>query len=232
MKLSGKAKAAVLALSLASMTVGGALAYFSGSAAKVSNEFHIVAGSQNQKGDAGTIKEPEWKKEKEQDKNGDGVKDVQQAQPGQTFKKDPSLTSNVEYGAIGYIRVKVPTIDAKMDGDADSKVYDTFKLGAINSDFTELSASNKSQTAGEDSVYIYRYNKQLGKGEATPALFEEITVPAFVEIAEGQSGLTDSIDVDAVLLQTEGYATVGADKAITEATAADAEALVMFNNIQ
>ena len=213
------------------MTVGGALAYFSGSAAKVSNDFHIVAGSQDQKGDAGTIKEPEWDKQKEEDKNGDGTKDVQQAQPGQTFKKDPSLTSNVEYGAVGYIRVMVPTIDAKTDGDAESKVYDTFKLGAINSDFTEVSAS-KSHTAGEDSVYIYRYNKQLGKGEATPALFEEITVPAFVEITEGQSGLTDSIDVDAVLLQTEGYATVGTDKAITEATAADAEALVMFGNIQ
>lgn len=231
MRLTNKAKAAAFGLALASMTVGGALAYFSGSAAKVSNDFHIVAGSQDQKGDAGTIKEPEWDKQKEEDKNGDGTKDVQQAQPGQTFKKDPSLTSNVEYGAVGYIRVKVPTIDAKTDGDAESKVYDTFKLGAINSDFTEVSAS-KSHTAGEDSVYIYRYNKQLGKGEATPALFEEITVPAFVEIAEGQSGLTDSIDVDAVLLQTEGYATVGVNKAITEAAAADAEALVMFGNIQ
>lgn len=225
--VSKKVKTAALATAIAALGAGSAFAYFSGSAASVQNEFHIVAGSKNQKDTAGTINEDEWEITKKTDANGDGIADVEQAQPGQEFAKDPTLTSNVEYGAVAYIRVKVPTVSAQKTGDSASKVYDAFTLGDINSDFT-LVSDTTSTTAGTDSVYIYRYDIEMHEAETTPALFEKVTIPEFTEL---KNGLTDSIDIDAVLIQSEGNATVGTDKKITEASGADSEAKAMFMNI-
>lgn len=237
-KMSNTAKTVTALTLAATMLAGGALAYFSGNAQTVENELHIVAGSQNADG-LGIIYEPGWDAQKLVDSDGDGVTDVMQAMPGQTFDKDPYLESNAEYSTYAYIRVKVPTISAMKTGDTDAQVYDAFSLNDAdgNTEFTKVdSLSNQSTEVGTDSVYVYRYNKQLladdgndnevGTKNVTAKLFDTITVGDFISV---ETALTDTIDISGALVQTDGF---GVDDEVTgDVLDADAEAGSIFTAI-
>jgi predicted ribosomally synthesized peptide with SipW-like signal peptide len=239
--ISKQAKIGVVAGAMAlSVLAGGALAYFSGSTNVKENTYHIVHGAANLDGE-GAILEPGWDEQKEVDSDEDGITDVLQAMPGQTFDKDPFLVSYAEYSALPYIRVKVPTISAMKDGDTEAKVYDAFTINYTNdSDWTLVEdQSSVSTSIDTPSVYVYRYNSALkacteelestdeaGKDNSTSTLFETITVPDFVSIEE-QDAQDGDILVDGALVQSEGFTADGADGTYS----ADAEAKAIFANM-
>jgi hypothetical protein len=229
-----KAKTGIVAgVAAMSLLAGGAVAYFSGNASTVSNNFKIVAGSQGAT-NVGTIEEDLWKVEAEKDTNEDGIKDVKQLMPGQTVTKDPSLKSGVNYPAYAYIRVKVPTISAKTSKDAQAQTYDAVTPAWDTENWT-LVESKVSTTAGEDSVYIYRCNDPLAaagtttvnaadsskKADQTTELFKSFTVGSFTSV---DNALEDAIEVSGALVQVDGFY-VGASG---EGSSADAEAKSIF----
>lgn len=192
MKLSRKVKGGLVIGALSFGVIGGAFAYYSGTAETTSNTFNIVAGESNQT-DAGTVQETGW--------NPENAKDLQ---PGQTVTKDPSFTSNVDYEAWVFLKVEIPTISARMEGDSEDKVYDSVILNGIDAGKWTKINETVSTTVGENSIYIYGYNEKLAARETTDALFESFTIPDFIK----STALTDSIDVSGSMIQTTGYDTV------------------------
>lgn len=192
--MNKKIKVTMLTAALAMSVIGGAYSYYSGTAKQVQNNFNIVAGQANQIDNAGTVQEPNWNQEKAKD-----------LQPGQTVKKDPKVTSNVDYESWVFMKVEVPTLTAQKSGDTTDKVYDAVTFSK-NSGWTEIK-STPSTKAGTNSVYIYGYDTKLAAHGTTTTLFDSFTVQDFTKVA---AGLTDSIDISASLIQTTGNATLDA----------------------
>lgn len=202
--ISKKMKGVLLTGAVCATAITGAFAYFSGTAQTKENVFTIVAGEKGNN-TAGTIEEPNWPKE---DTDTDGIPDAaEDLVPGSEVKKDPQLKSNVEYESWAFLKVEVPTINAQMKADSGvDKVYDSVTYQINSSDWVDVTASvdgaGKSDTAGENSVYVYAYNKKLSAGGKTGALFDKITVPDFTKT----TAVRDSVDVSGALIQTQGYA--------------------------
>ncbi len=108
-----------------------------------------------------------------------------------TIKEVKVKNNNNENGWL-VVKVEIPAINAKMEGDTEDKVYDQFVLNWNTTDFV-LVYSKKAETAGEKSVYFYGLNRQIRPKEYTPYLFTEMVVP-FASVAEEHS---DSVDIDA-----------------------------------
>mgnify|MGYP004586391299 CR=1 FL=1 len=188
--MNKKWKLGLISAALALGVIGGAYAYYSGTAATKENTFNIVAGQKDQE-NAGTIEEPNWNPE-----------DAKDLQPGQTVAKDPKIKSNVDYETWVFMKVEVPTLTAQKEGDADDKVYDAVTF-TKNAGWTEIK-STPSAVAGTNSVYIYGYDTKLAAQGETTTLFDNFTVQDFTKVARG---LSDSIDVSGTLIQTTGYDT-------------------------
>ena len=119
-----------------------------------------------------------------------------------TIKEVKVKNNNNENGWL-VVKVEIPAINAKMEGDTEDKVYDQFVLNWNTPDdavvcagvlvFDDCAATEKAETAGEKSVYFYGLNRQIRPKEYTPYLFTEMVVP-FASVAEEHS---DSVDIDA-----------------------------------
>lgn len=189
--MNKKIKVTMLTAALAMSVIGGAYSYYSGTAKQVQNTFNIVAGQKDQ-ANAGTIVELNWNQEKAKD-----------LQPGQTVKKDPKVTSNVDYESWVFMKVEVPTLTAQKSGDTTDKVYDAVTFSK-NSGWTEIK-STPSTKAGTNSVYIYGYDTKLAAHDTTTTLFDSFTVQDFTKVA---TPLSDSIDISGTFIQTTGNATL------------------------
>ena len=184
------------------LLIGGAFAYFSGTAEQKQNNFTVVAGGQ-----AGPIKitEPEW--DKLPDTNNNKIPDkAEDIEPGQLVTKDPCVESICDYDGWVVMKVSVPTISAQKNTDTKDKVYDVFTLagydtpeGFNSDDFVALTASNSVSTATtKKSVYYYGYKKVLKAHDITPPLFKKLKMQEFVMISAAKK---DSVDIDAVIIQ-------------------------------
>ncbi len=137
--------------------VGAAFAYFTAQTKQKVNEFNIL-------GDGGdiVIKEPEWDPE-----------NAKKLTPGSIVKKDPYTLSTMDYDGWVVMRVEVPQIYARLEGDKDYKLYDVFDLlkedgktpitpGKIgeeaNPNFILLAVEKSTTEKGNPStVYFYGY---------------------------------------------------------------------------
>ena len=99
----------------------------------------------------------------------------------------------------------MPTFNARMEGDAEDKVYDTFTYEINDADWVDITASvdeaGKSEEKGTDSVYIYAYKTVLPAGESISTLFDTIVVPDFTKT----EAISDAVMVSGAIVQSEGF---------------------------
>lgn len=194
-----KSRIAVLAL-CGLLTCGGAIsgayALYSGYTQDVENTFTIKAGSSNETDEekVGSITEDKWDPD-----NADNLA------PNQTVEKNPVFTSNAEYEAWVIVKVEIPTATMKLGDEATASVHDAVTLEGIDTTGWKKVGEEVSSVAGSNSVYYFGYQTALNKGDFTTELFTSIKVP---DISELTTNLTDSVDVSATIIQSEGYDTV------------------------
>ena len=162
--------------------VGGAFAYFSGTAEQKQNAFSVVAGEQDEDG-AIEIDEPGWVPE-----------DAEDLEPGQIVTKDPSVKSNVDYDGWIIVKVTSPKIEASMTKDGAASKLEAFDYLGLSSDYELL----KTEDGDDAVVYYYGYKNILTAGGQTSALFNKIQLKDFARIDAAQEG---SVDVDAAIVQ-------------------------------
>jgi hypothetical protein len=170
-------------------------AAYSGYTTKVSGKVSLVKGENSQAGAA-------YIEEVYEEADGKYL------QPGATVSQSVKLVSNVEYSAIPYIRVQIPTVTS------NGNVIDAVNIS--NKTDWSLVDSKVSSIAGTKSSYIYQYNEVLDAGETTSELYDSFSVSEYNELG---SNTSTSIDVDGVLLQSTGY----------EAEKSKKEALLLFS---
>lgn len=113
---------------------------------------------------------------------------IEDAYPGQVLAKDPNVTNN---GANPcYVRIKVTGLDCLQPaGDITYRV----KNGAAGSLGTDWVLGNDR--------YFY-YTKELGAGDKTTNLFDEIIIPT--SVTNGYDGNYDIV-VKAEAIQSQGF---------------------------
>ena len=188
---------AVLAIMLLA-TIGGAYALYTGTASKQENTFSIAAGSSDDSS-AGTIEEPHWDETNATD-----------LQPNnQNIPKDPKLKSNVDYKAWVFIKVEIPVLSGRKDGDTVDTVYDAVTIDDYDLANWKLIKKTESHTLGTNSVYIYGYKTELAAKASTTPLFTSFSVPNFTKVNETAGGkFTDSIDVSGAMISSDGTLTL------------------------
>ena len=183
------------AITVFSISIGGALAYYAAQTKTVENSFNIVAGGGASGDTVGTV-----------DETFDPAKAVN-AEPRSVIQKEAALNSNVDYSAYGYIYVTVPNANAKKGSETVKSYQD-----AVTLDVDTLNWTLVKSTAGSDSVpskYLYRYKTILAAKQVSSKLFTKATVPDFTE-ADAVSG---SIDVTGYLLSSTNVSESEADAA-------------------
>ncbi len=175
---------------------GGAYALYSGSLQATENQFTIKAGKLRETDAAkvGTITEDKWNPENATD-----------LMPNQEIEKNPKFISNAEYEAWCVMKVAIPTEVMKVGGEDTADLYDLVELCGVDTENWTLLEADKSMEDGTDSLYYYGYNHPLSKGEETSELFTSIKVP---NISELTATVTDTVNVSAYIVQTEGYTDV------------------------
>ena len=117
--------------------------------------------------------------------------------PGDRIVENPSLLSLVDYSAYGYMMVKIPTVQAAVEGDPLEKVRDVFRPDWDVAHWTKV-YEKKGSTAGEESVYVWRYADVLApngttlsnsytsdrKANQTTDLYSRLTVDQFLSLSE------------------------------------------------
>lgn len=188
----------VACLGLASV---GAYAVYTGTSATTANTFTIKAGNSNETNASkvGTITEDNW-----------DPANATNLAPNQKVAKDPVFKSAAEYECWVIMKVDIPMVDMKVQGDLDSSVQDSVYLldssdaRGVNSGWS-LVGKKTGATEHDVTSYYYGYGTKLNKGDSTSALFSKIQVPDIVEL---NANFVDSVDVTATIVQGEGYATV------------------------
>ena len=173
------------------LLIGGAFAYFSGTAEQKKNNYSVVKGGQE-----GPIEviEPKWDPT---DSNSDGIPDkAEDVEPGQLVSKDPQIHSKCEYDGWVVVKVSVPTISAELNGTTG--VYDTFDLIGVDTTNFKLLKSTVSTDASKKSVYYYGYKKILPAGQTSEELFKQLKMKEFTLISAAQK---NSVDLDAAIVQ-------------------------------
>lgn len=117
--------------------------------------------------------------------------------PGDRIVENPSLLSLVDYSAYGYMMVKIPTVQAAVEGDPIEKVRDVFTPDWDVAHWTKV-YEKKGAAAGEESVYVWRYADVLApngttlsnsytsdrKANQTTDLYSRLTVDQFLSLSE------------------------------------------------
>ena len=151
---------------------------YTGQATTVKNTLNY----QNKKG-AIRVVEPNWEP-------------VTEVKPGDIVVKDVKVRNGNTVEGFVVIKISIPTIMAKMEGDETEKVYDQFIPDWNTTDY-ELLYEKKSTVAGTDSVYYYGLSKSLRAGEYSAYVFQTMRVPLFTYVAEEHS---DAVVVDAAFI--------------------------------
>ena len=201
MHVSKKKVAGITLLVLALLaTIGGAYALYTGTATQKQNTFSISAGKSDDT-DAGEILEPNWV-----------AANAADLQPNmQHIAKDPSLKSKVEYEAWVFMRLEIPVLTGRKSGDTTDQIYEAVAIDDLNTTDWELIKSTPSTTAGTNSVYIYGYKTPLAAKVESSKLFTSFSIPNFTQVNESSTGsgkYTDSIDVSASMISTDGTLTL------------------------
>ena len=119
-----------------------------------------------------------------------------EVKPLDDIVKQVKVRNGHNYEGYAVIKVSIPTIMAKKEGDTTEKVYDQFTPDWNTTDY-ELLYKKVSTVAGTDSVYYYGLKKSLRVGEYSKYLFEHMTVPYFVYVGQAAS---DAVIVDAAFI--------------------------------
>lgn len=115
--------------------------------------------------------------------------------PGDMIAENPSLMSLVNYSSYAYLMVKIPTVSAAKAGDPVERVYDLFSLDWNKANWVNV-YQNISKTAGQPSIYVWRYNEILApkgtklsnslnparKANQTTDLYSRLTVGNFTSL--------------------------------------------------
>ena len=178
----------ITALALA---CAGAYAYYNAHTAPKVNEFNLVGGERDLV--KGEIVEPGW--------DADNAVDLV---PTQTVAKDPQIRSGVDYEAYAFMKVEMPQAMASTELAEDYSYQDAFTY-EVNDGWVLL-GEKPSNESGSDHVYLYMYGEDedtptlLAARGLTTALFDEITVPAFVRCM----ATSNSLDVEGFTEQSTG----------------------------
>ena len=177
--------------------IGGAFAYFSGTAEQKQNKFSVVAGEQDED-EIIEIEEPGWNPEDPTHKD---------LEPGAILVKDPNVASKAEYDGWVIMKVTSPKISAKLNKEDKSfsmlEAFDYLDFASEN-DYVLLKTDN--ETDPNAVIRYYGYTKILEAGEPdangvtarTPKLFGKVQLKNFAAVEESGEG---SINVDAAIIQ-------------------------------
>ncbi len=171
----------IVLLALIGGTIGGAIAYFSGTAETKAFKFIAGAGEQDEDGSI-EIEALRWEEPDDP------------LAPGQVLAMDPSVTSHVGYDGWVIMKVTSPKISASMYEDGECSNIEAFNFYLNSTDFTLL----KTEDEADAVVRYYGYNQILSAGSNTPALFREVTYRDFTKVESDTSG---QVDVDAAIVQ-------------------------------
>lgn len=191
----------------------GAYALYIAQVQAVQNRITIVAGGGDSP--AGQIVEENW--------NPSNATDLY---PNSEVPKDPKFVSAAQYDGWVIMKVVIPTMMADDDGDDATPNVEMDCVVPQNIDTTNWTLlESYVNTTDTDSItyseYYYGYNTIVAAGGETTSLFTSIKVP---DIYGLDADITDSIDVSATLVQSEGYDTIQAAFDVLEV-----EALVTGN---
>ena len=192
MRLSGRTIAIVAILVPLIVFLG--IIGFLGQRSKANGRVIGIITAEEKQQNAGIIEEPSWDPES-----------LNEIGPGSEIAKDPQLISNVKWDAWAFFRVEVPTIKGQFFGNK-TKVYDAFEFMLDDNSKWKLIETVKngdSETAGENSVYLYAYVNPIKENESTSPLFTKITVPNFINDIE----ITKNIDLTGFLVNAENFDT-------------------------
>ena len=123
-------------------------------------------------------------------------------QPGKVVAKDPlvDLDDSTSFDAWVVMKVTIPKTDAKLEAETAWTKHEIVTCNWSPS-FTYLTEVDSDVS----KIYYYGYNTALSKGEATVPLFTQITVPNFTAV---KADVSKTVDVDAKVIQKEGYNTI------------------------
>ncbi len=155
------------------------------------------------------VPEPNWNRHYDEDTDGNGTPDRLELSSGSTVFKDPSVKNHSSKDCYGYMAVYLPAVEAKLTGQDTAGVHDIARLD-ISSHWT-LVCSSAALGAGEQSLYLYRYdtvlkahgssdisvNHTLRHADRSTDLMRSFTIQDFEAVPSGDY----SIDVKAVLVE-------------------------------
>lgn len=131
------------------------------------------------------LTEPKW--------DASGTKDAPEVYPGEALAKDPTVTNTGKNPC--FVRISVKNLDCL--GEAGMITYRTnYVAGALGENWVEYNG-------------YYYYTKVLEAGKATPALFDQIVIPADLTNDATENGFEWdsaelSVDVQAFAVQAQG----------------------------
>lgn len=211
---------------LAVGTVGGAYAFFTARSAVAQNTFTIAEGDNDPTKAPGTIDEPGWNPDDPEHEN---------LMPNQIVVKDPKYTHTANWDGIVYLEVTVPvTTDADVTDNKKQVQNATLPVGIpqvlinradVNTNLfnkltdqtkgnigTLISGDNwqyvgvKKDVAGK-LTYVYGYNQILAKGQSTSELFTKFQVLNYTKYNNDGNATKLSVDIQAKVVQSEGFET-------------------------
>ena len=124
--------------------------------------------------------------------------------PGDTLKKDPTVTNTGKYDA--WVRVKVEVSDYSAWAAACQKhgitdLADIFN-GYVAADWDREIAEDKIDTANNTKTYTYYYKNKVA-ANGTAKLFDSITIPAEFDINDMVSLATFQLKVTGEAIQAD-----------------------------
>lgn len=207
---------------IGALAIGGTMAYLTDSE-KVTNTFSV--------GDLDiTLAEPEW----------DDTTDGKDLVPGDTKKKDPTITA-VEHDS--YMRVIMEIQDKNgnpitnkerldlimqtiryanpaLSEDESFALADLAAVPAVNRDFTLIADKSSPATPTDDNpatgVYYYNYNNVLNEGD-TATLFTNVVIPTDWNQKQLQKLGEYKIVISAQAIQVDNFANAAAAFAALDA---------------
>ena len=183
--------AGILVAIFALSGIGGAFATYQSTLAQKQNAITIQAYDGSV---AGTIEEDSW-----------NAANAVNLQPGATVAKDPRVqlqAGDKSFDAWVIMKVTVPKTDAKKARDADWTKYEIVTCDWNTTNFTFLGTTDSTAS----KIYYYGQNTVVNRGASSAELFQNITVPSdFIAV---KTDVNANVDIDAKVLQSEGYATL------------------------
>lgn len=194
----------LFAMLIASVSIGGTLAYLTSTTKTVKNTFTVGnveikldEAKVSTKTDVDTGKVT-WEASTTRTEEGNTYSGIY---PGAELPKDPTVTNTGSSSA--YVRVKV-TVD-NWDVWKKTGITDLSKVFTVDENWPWTLESSQESNDGKSVTYTYRYNNILLAGKDTGALFTKVTIPSditselmaqFADAGIGMSIIAEAIQVD------------------------------------